>query len=99
MSNGKEVILNYCKTVQTHDIDHLQSAIENTKYIEKGEYHMLNGCPSTYGLDDFVGLCEIEDVGQDWERQSKQCLSCWKKALEVDENSETITEISKGENK
>lgn len=83
MSNGKEIVLNYCKTVKTHDIEHLQHAIENQRYIEKGDYEMLNGCPSTYGLDDHVGLCETEDVGQDYEKQKEQCLKCWKQALGV----------------
>jgi hypothetical protein len=81
LENGKEIILNYCKTVKTHDIDHLQSSIENVWYIEKNDYEMLNGCPSTYGLDDYVGFCEIENVGQEWEKQKEQCLKCWKNAL------------------
>lgn len=81
MSKGKELILHYCKNVETHNIDHLQQAIENERYIESGEYDMLNGCPSTYGLDDYVGLCETEDVGEEYEKQKKQCLNCWKKAL------------------
>lgn len=84
MSNGKETVLHYCKTVKTHDIEHLEKAIENQRYIKKGEYDMLNGCPSAYGLDDHVGLCEIEDVGQDYKKQSEQCLKCWKNALEVE---------------
>lgn len=44
---------------------------------------MLNGCPSTYGLDDYVGLCEEEDVGQYFKKQNLQCLNCWKKALDA----------------
>lgn len=83
MSEKRELILNYCKTLQTHDVEHLQSAIENQRLIEKGEYDMLNGCPSTYGLDDYVGLCEEEDVGQDFKKQNLQCLNCWKKALDA----------------
>lgn len=83
MSNGKEIILTYCRKVETHDIDHLQSAIENQRYIENEEYHLLNGCPITYGLDDYIGLCEIENVGRDWAKQSKQCLDCWTQALQV----------------
>lgn len=83
MSNEKEIILKYCKTVKTHDIEHLEKSIENARYIENGQYEMLNGCPSAYGLDDHVGLCEIENVGQDYKLQSEQCLKCWKQVLGV----------------
>lgn len=82
MKKNKEIILHYCDTVKTHDIDHLQDALENKRYIENKEYEMLNGCPSNYGLDDHVGLCEIEDVGHDIKKQTEQCLKCWKQALE-----------------
>lgn len=83
MITGKEIILNYCSTVKTHDIEHLQKAIENEKYIKAEKYEMLNGCPSTYGLDNHIGLCEKENIENDFVLQDEQCLKCWKEALEV----------------
>lgn len=83
MSSGKEVVLSYCQNIQTHDIDHLQNCLDNERLIKEGNYEQLSGCPSNYGLDDHVGLCEIEDVGQDYKKQSEQCLKCWKQALDV----------------
>lgn len=82
---SKEIILNYCSELKTNDIDYLQNALENKSLIEHKEFHLLNGCPSNYGLDDHVGLCEIEDVGNEFKKQEAQCLSCWKQALGVTE--------------
>jgi hypothetical protein len=79
---SKIIILNYCKTLKTHDIDHLQSAIENERYIENGEYEMMNGCPRTYGLNDHIGLCEIEDTDHYTEQQkTDMCNRCWNQVL------------------
>lgn len=78
MMNNKDTILEYCKTVMTHDIDHLQNAIENARYIENGEYEMMNGCPSAYGLDYHVGICEIEEIDDYTEPQKiDMCNRCW----------------------
>jgi hypothetical protein len=84
LSNQKEVILNYCKTIETHDVDHLQDAIENARYIKNGEYKMMNGCPCNYGLDDHIGLCEIEETDDYTEQQkTDMCDRCWKQVLDI----------------
>lgn len=78
-----EIILNYCKTFKTHDTEHLQHAIENARSIENGEYRMINGCPSAYGLDVNVGLCEIEETNRYTEHEKiNMCNRCWKEVLE-----------------
>lgn len=85
MKSGKEIVLNYCKEVLTNDIDHLQSCKDNEIDIKSGKYlkdnYELSGCPSNYGLDEVDGLCFEEEV-KGYQNQKKQCISCWKKALE-----------------
>jgi hypothetical protein len=84
LNSEKEIILKYCKTVKTHDIDHLQDAIENARYIESGEYKMMNGCPSSYGVEEHVGICEIEEH-KDWDinKLTDMCNRCWKNVLDI----------------
>lgn len=83
MKNGKEIVLNYCKNIKIHDIEHLKNCLDNEYLIEQGKYDELAGCPSNYGLDDYVGLCEREDVGKDYHKQEEQCERCWKLALGI----------------
>lgn len=82
MNNGKEIVLNYCGQFTNYSIEHMENAIENEELIKQGRYRDLNGCPSSYGLDDYAGLCFEEDVVGN-EAQLQQCESCWKKALGV----------------
>jgi len=82
MKTGKDVILNYCETIKTHDIEHLQNCLDNEKDIKNGDLSILAGCPMNFGLDDFEGLCEKEDV-HGWQAQSLQCYNCWRQALEL----------------
>lgn len=83
MSNGKENVLNYCSQFSSYSIEHMENALENKKLIEQEKYEDLNGCPSSYGLDEFNGLCFEETLGEDYSEQSQQCERCWKKALGV----------------
>lgn len=83
MKTGKDIILNYCETVKTSIIDHLQDCMDNKRDIENGDISLLAGCPMNFGLDDLEGLCEKEEV-HGWEAQSVQCLTCWKKALALE---------------
>jgi hypothetical protein len=80
---GKDVILEYCDTVKTHDIDHLQSCLDNERDIRNGKTKDLSGCPSSYGLDDFDGLCFEEEV-KGYKAQCEQCNRCWAQALELE---------------
>lgn len=86
--SGKDAVLNYCNQFSNVSVEHIEHAIENAKLIEQGRYRELNGCPSSYGRDDFPGLCFEEDVeGND--AKMDQCERCWIKALEVGgENNE-----------
>lgn len=84
---GKDIILKYCDTVETHDINHLENCLDNGRLIKELnndiniDYGYFCGCPSSCGLDFyFEGLCHIEDV--DDNLQDKQCEQCWKEALE-----------------
>lgn len=84
MKTGKDIILEYCKTIETHDPDYLRDAIDNGKDIENGRYiqegHEFAGCPTSYGLDEWEGLCENEKV-EGWPAQREQCKKCWTMAL------------------
>jgi hypothetical protein len=81
MKSGKDVVLEYCSTVKTHDIDHLQSCLDNERDIKNGKYDDLSSCPSSFGLDDFDGLCFEEEV-KGLREQYEQCRRCWITALE-----------------
>lgn len=79
--SGRDTVLKYCSQWSLASYEHIQNAIENKRLIEQERYSELNGCPSSYGLDEFVGLCEEENVS--WKAQDDQCEMCWKKALGV----------------
>lgn len=80
--SGKDAVLNYCNQFSNVSIEHIEHARENAKMIENGQYRFLNGCPSSYGLDAFSGLCVEEEVENN-DEQIDQCEECWKKALNV----------------
>ncbi len=79
---GKDTVLKYCNQFTSISIDHIENAIENKRLIEQGRYSELNGCPSSYGLEEFDGLCDEEEV-EFGKAQNEQCEICWKTALGV----------------
>lgn len=85
MKSGKEIILEYCDNVKTHDIDHLQSCLDNANDIRANKYleYELSGCPSSYGLKEWDGLCFEEEV-KGYKAQCEQCKRCWIQALETE---------------
>ena len=87
---SKEKVLEYCKRFTMPDLSHIENAIDNARMIEKGEYKYLNGCPSAYGLDDYVGICEEMKDGEyealGMAEQENVCEACWKRALGVEED-------------
>ena len=85
MKTGKEIILDYCNNIKTGDIDRLQACIdirESLRKDDKDRNYLVSHCPGTFGLDNFIGECEIEnfELGYD---SIKQCKKCWDKALNV----------------
>lgn len=82
---SKEIINSYCEKLKKIDIKHIEEAVENKRLIEEGKYRELNGCPQNFGLENYIGLCEIEKV-EETLQQINQCERCWKKALNVDSN-------------
>lgn len=82
---SKDAILKYCDQFSESSIEHIQNALENKYLIERGEYRFLNGCPSSYGLDDYMGLCETEEKKGNGSNKEFEdmCEMCWKKALGV----------------
>jgi len=89
MKTGKEIILDYCDNIKTGDIEHLQGCInirESLRRYENDRNYLISYCPSAFGLDDFTGDCEIENVGIDFKEQLKQCEKCWDRALNVIES-------------
>lgn len=88
MSNRKETILKYCSQFSSVTIEHMENAIENKKLIEEGRYRELNGCPSSFGLEDYEGLCETEETDNYTNKQKMDmCERCWNKALYGIDNS------------
>jgi len=85
MKTGKEIILDYCDNIKTGDIDHLQACIDIRESLrDKSDInYFYDHCPSAFGLDDFTGDCEIENVGIDSKEQLKQCRKCWDRALNI----------------
>lgn len=83
MRSGEEIILEYCDNVETHDIDHLVSSLDNAKDIRAKNHleYELSGCPSSFGLDEWDGLCFEEEV-EGYKAQCEQCKKCWIQALE-----------------
>ncbi|MED3550179.1 hypothetical protein [Cytobacillus praedii] len=79
MRKGKDIGIEYCSNLVTQDIDHLQSCLDNERDIKNGKYNGLSGCPSTFGMDNFDGLCFEEEI----KGLSQQCRNCWKTALEM----------------
>lgn len=79
---SKDIILKYCTQFNDASIEHIANCIDNKWLIEQERYIELNGCPSSYGLDDFDGLCFVEKVEGN-EAQLDQCERCWKEALGV----------------
>jgi len=85
MKTGKEIILEYCNNIKTGDIDHLQACIdirESLRRNDKDKNYLISHCPNVFGLDDFIGECEKENVGIDSKEVLKQCEKCWNIAIE-----------------
>lgn len=80
---SKNKIIEYCKELGKIDTKHIEEAVENKRLIEAGKYRELNGCPQNFGLDDYVGLCEIEKEPKSYQDELNQCERCWKKALNI----------------
>ena len=89
MKTGKEIILNYCDNIKTGDIDHLQACINIRESLRRNENYrsyLYDHCPGAFGLDDFIGDCEIENADIGSKEQLKQCKECWNRALNVIES-------------
>ena len=86
MKTGKEIILDYCDNIKTGDIDYLQACIdirESLRRDENDRNYLISHCPGAFGLDDFIGDCEIGNVDIGSKEQLKQCVKCWDRALNV----------------
>lgn len=88
MKTGKEIMLNYCQSVHTHDLDHLESCREVKEGLEKESYSLLDShCPSVYGLGAlYLEQCFIEDIPSTWvtnREQDEQCKKCWRLAMDT----------------
>lgn len=87
-SFSKKKVLDYCEKFVRIDFEHICAAQDNFRAIKEERYSDLAGCPSGFGLDDYVGLCELE-TEEVLEKQSytdacDMCEKCWKQALGVD---------------
>jgi hypothetical protein len=110
MKTGKEIIMNYCKNVQCHDIDHLsncEDVLIELRKVDKGkefEYTNVDVCPSSYGLDDFVGTCQLSKENEDtydclantdWDKMCEFCQKCWLQALNLKFENKSDIHIKK----
>ena len=89
MKTGKEIILEHCsKILNTITIDYLQTCEDIKRWIETGDIEsIIQGCPNNYGLENFTGDCEFEDVSNDISKIVEQCKRCWDRALNIIESS------------
>jgi hypothetical protein len=87
MKTGREVILNYCnKILNLVDLDHLHACKEVKHGVEGGHIDFLieqRHCPDDYGLENFVGDCEFEEIKSNYKKRLEQCKKCWNRALIV----------------
>jgi len=78
MNSGKVLILNYCRQYSEDNITHIQNALHIKFCLENDKLEGLDGhCPSAYGLDNYVGDCEINGS------ENSDCRLCWKRALNI----------------
>jgi hypothetical protein len=80
---GEEIVLEYCDNIESNDPLYIQSCLDNARDIraKKQFEYELSGCPSSYGLDEWNGLCFDEEV-KGYKAQCEQCKNCWIQALE-----------------
>lgn len=83
-STGKDIVINYCKNIETHDVEYLERALNNLTILEKnGAIENLEGCPTNYGLESYEELCFQTDTEyMSNKEKEKMCDECWRKALE-----------------
>ena len=81
---GKKQLLIFAKNVETHDIDYLENVLNNLHVLKKHQPGAhLSGCPSSYGLEYYEGLCfQANTENMSLKEKEKMCNDCWKKALE-----------------
>ena len=81
---GKEKVIDYCnKMLEEINEQHLVNCREVRYLLKNNDKNNFVGfCPSSYGLDDYKGLCEIgKDKTLTLEDHAHQCKTCWEIAL------------------
>jgi hypothetical protein len=84
METGKEIIMKYCRKTGRQDISHIENCVENLGYLENNEIDKLEGCPSNYGLNYYVGVCErdgLTSTNTSSKELVEKCKECWEIAL------------------
>ena len=83
---GKEKVINYCnRMLEEISVEHLEACQEVRDLLkcEDNDY-LTDYCPSSYGLDNYKGLCEINNESDKlliYDEQVDQCKKCWEIAL------------------
>lgn len=114
MKTGKEIILEYCKSVVSYSIEFLEACNNIKDCLSGKEYakdYIDDYCFSTFIEDDFKGFvkeCKINPIkypegqyGCDgiYEQRSQQCKLCWENALKKEfEGDEYISKEEKIKN-
>ncbi|WP_461206898.1 hypothetical protein [Clostridium sp. DL1XJH146] len=86
IKTGKEIMLNYCQTILSHNIEELQACkdIENGLIKNDFENYLGGYCPNSFGLENYEGKCcfdDIADIPNNMAELKKRCKSCWQIAL------------------
>lgn len=77
---NKEKILEYCKNYKSDDIYSLMVRDDIVIGLsgENKKMYLLSGCPTSWGLEDFLGICYNKDVIVD---SDSLCMECWDRVL------------------
>jgi len=85
---GKEKVINYCiRILEKISDEHLTNCREVRYLLKSGDEDNYFGlCPISYGLDDYIGLCEIENNDGKllaYDEQVKRCKKVLGDCIEI----------------
>lgn len=81
---SKDKFKDYLIKTSNVDTSHIEKCINNLNVLKMDniDYNLFEGCPQNFDLEDFIGLCELEENNDITGNEIyKLCENCWKKAL------------------
>jgi hypothetical protein len=106
VETGKDVMLNYCKTVFSNSAEHiydcedvergLQKPDLNTDFDSIYDKYLDGHCPSAHGLTDYKGQCAVHmvDVNNRRNREDSLCKDCWRIAKDVQIKEPEVSKVT-----